>query len=272
MEVYSASFFARILQPTGQFLVCDLVCKSGYIRLQPHFVILLPSPQGHCHRLWFLARNNTYGFHTYPFIISLLYSYQDVMKAAVLALPFLRVSSDAEWEAETWTHSLWLVLWLFSLCHILFHTTVYLASLPGFHILASINIRECIWMSKDSPGKLMSSYLPLSVWFPWDWVEVCSYTEQAICWRDHHPEEVCLNLRRRLAGGSSDWVRMCFVGIFGYILKSFGLMSSWDRQLSPRAQEWMVGPLQSRLWLCGWCGSLGKWSLLLPGIPIVCPL
>lgn len=62
-------------------------------------------------------------------------------------------------------------------------------------------------------------------------------------------------------------------GLFGYILKSFGLMSSWDHQLGPRAQVWMVvGSLQSWLWLCGWCGSLWKWSLPLPGVTIVCPL
>lgn len=145
----------------------------------------------------------------------------------------------------------------------LFHTAVYLASFSGFHILVNIDIRECIW-------KLMSSYLPLSIWFPWDWVEVCSYTKQAIPWRDRHPEVVCLNLRR--LGGSSDWVRMCFVGIFGYILKSFGLMSPWDCQLSPRAQEWMVvGLLQSRLWLqLVWLPV--KMAFALPGIPIVCPL
>lgn len=73
-------------------------------------------------------------------------------------------------------------------------------------------------------------------------------------------------------GASSDWVEMCFVGIFGYILKSFGLMSPWDHQLSSRAQEWMVvGPLQSRLWVqLVWLPV--KMEFALHGIPIVRPL
>lgn len=42
-------------------------------------------------------------------------------------------------------------------------------------------------------------------------------------------------------GGSSDWVRMCFVGIFGYILKCFGLMFRSSHAI-PRRSVWPQSP------------------------------